>query len=63
MSRSNDRKPNLSVESLEGRKLQSGVLTSEAPISTMVPNPAVIATPSTPTQLHAYHAVTGFFAQ
>ena len=39
MSRPNDRKLNLSVESLEGRKLQSGVLTSQAAISTMVDVP------------------------
>jgi hypothetical protein len=51
------------VESLEGRKLQSGVLTSQAAISTMVPNPAVIVTPSTENNLHGYHAITGFFGQ
>jgi hypothetical protein len=63
MSRPNDRKLNVSLETLEGRKLQSGVLTSQPAITTIVPNPAVIATPSTPIGVHAYHTVTGFFAQ
>jgi hypothetical protein len=63
MPRSDDRKFNLSVETLEGRKLQSGLITNQAAISTMVPNPAVIATPATQPALHNYHTITGFFAQ
>jgi hypothetical protein len=67
MPRHNDRKFALALETLEGRELQSGLITTSALASTptvVASNPALIS-PAAGANIagHAYHGAVGFFGQ